>query len=87
MPAPYLSIVIPALNEEHRLPGALEQLFSFLQDQSYSSEVILVENGSKDRTLQIAQSFAERFPQMRIFQNQQRGKGLAVQRGMLEARG
>ena len=87
MPAPFLSVIIPAYNEEKRLPGAFEQLFSFLQGQAYSSEVILVENGSQDRTLQIAQSYAERFPQLRVFQNQQRGKGLAVQRGMLEAQG
>ena len=87
MPAPFLSIVIPALNEEKRLPEALEQLFSFLQAQTYSSEVVLVENGSQDRTLEIARSYAERYPQLRVFQNQQRGKGLAVQRGMLEAQG
>jgi len=75
------------LNEEKRLPEALEQLFSFLQAQTYSSEVVLVENGSQDRTLEIARSYAERYPQLRVFQNQQRGKGLAVQRGMLEAQG
>ena len=87
MPVPFLSIVIPAYNEESRLPGTLEQLFSFLQGQPYSYEVILVENGSSDKTLQIAQTFAERHPQLRVLQNQSRGKGLAVQRGMLEALG
>ncbi len=53
----FLSIIIPAHNEEIRLPRALEQAFAFLEKQDYSSEVVVVENGSSDRTLEIAQSF------------------------------
>lgn len=87
MGKPYLSIIIPAYNEEKRLPRTLEQVFGFLQKQDYLAEVIVVENGSQDRTLEIALSFCERYPQLRILQNRERGKGLAVQRGMLEARG
>jgi len=49
---PFLSIVIPAHNEEGRLLHTLKQIFSFLEKQNYSSEVIIVENGSTDRTFE-----------------------------------
>jgi glycosyltransferase involved in cell wall biosynthesis len=85
--APYLSIVIPAYNEEHRLPSTLEQVFNFVQHQPYSAEVLVIENGSQDHTLKIAQEFAALHPQIRALQEPARGKGLAVKRGMLEAQG
>jgi glycosyltransferase involved in cell wall biosynthesis len=85
--APFLSIVIPAYNEERRLPRTLEQVFHFLSGQSYPAEVLVVENGSSDRTLQIAGEFAQRHDNLRVLQEHARGKGLAVRRGMLEARG
>lgn len=84
---PFLSVIIPAHNEEQRLPTSLEQIFSFLHSQAYSSEVLVVENGSSDRTLEIAHSFSRRFPQLRVLQSNQRGKGLAIQQGMLAAHG
>jgi glycosyltransferase involved in cell wall biosynthesis len=87
VPKPFLSIVIPAYNEEDRLPHALEQVFAFLQVQAYDSEVLVVENGSRDRTLEIAQAFARSNPALKVMHNDARGKGLAVQRGMLEAQG
>jgi dolichyl-phosphate beta-glucosyltransferase len=85
--APFLSLVIPAHNEESRLPGTLEQVFAFLEKQTYSAEVIIVENGSTDRTLDIAQGFAGHYPSLRVIHTDERGKGLAVKRGMLAARG
>ena len=87
MTSPFLSIVIPAYNEERRLPGTLEQVFAFLQEQSYTSEVLVVENGSSDHTFEIAQKFAKRYEELYAFREGQRGKGNAVRRGMLEARG
>lgn len=87
MVKPFLSIIIPAYNEEKRLPKTLEQVLAFLQSQDYLSEVLVVENGSSDQTLAIAQSFSEIHPQVRVIQSQQRGKGLAVQQGMLTAQG
>lgn len=86
MASTFLSIVIPAHNEEHRLPRTLEQVFAFLARQDYTAEVLVVENGSSDRTLEIAQEFESRHPQLRVLQ-EERGKGLAVRRGMLEAHG
>lgn len=87
MTTPFLSIVIPAYNEERRLPRTLEQIFAFLDEQSYPAEVLIVENGSNDRTLEIAQMFAEQRKRLTVFTEEKRGKGNAVKRGMLEAQG
>jgi glycosyltransferase involved in cell wall biosynthesis len=84
---PFLSIVIPAYNEETRLPHTLGRLLGFLSAQSYDFEILIVENGSTDRTLEIAQEFARREARIRVFHEDQAGKGRAVRRGMLEARG
>ena len=84
---PFLSLVIPAHNEESRLPATLEQVFAFLTLQNYAAEVIVVENGSTDRTLEIAQGFASRHTQLKVIHTDERGKGLAVKQGMLAARG
>jgi dolichyl-phosphate beta-glucosyltransferase len=84
---PYLSIIIPAYNEERRLPTTLEQARQFLEKQTYPAEVLVVENGSHDRTFQIAEAFAGQYPRFRAIQEAERGKGRAVKRGMLEARG
>lgn len=92
---PFLSVIIPAHNEERRLPATLEQLFAFLEAQPYLSEILVVENGSQDGTLEIARDYAARFngaedpalPRLRVFEEPARGKGLAVRRGMLEACG
>jgi len=83
----FLSIIIPAHNEGNRLPGTLEQVIDFTQSQTYVSEVIVVENGSRDRTLEIAREFADRFPNIRVIQETAKGKGLAVKTGMIAARG
>ena len=86
---PFLSIVIPAHNEETRLPPSLAQINAYVQQQDYSFEVIIVENGSKDRTFEVAQEFADEFDHIRVIQSPDnlRGKGLAVKQGMLAAEG
>jgi len=84
---PFLSVIIPAHNEERRLPRTLEQVFNFLASQRYSAEVLVVENGSSDRTIEIARDFTRRHENLRNIQEAARGKGLAVRRGMLAARG
>lgn len=85
--APFLSIIIPAHNEEKRLPQTLEQVFAFLKSQTYSAEVLVVENGSNDRTFEVAEAYCRDHPALRVIREEQPGKGRAVQRGMLEARG
>ncbi len=87
MSKPYLSIVIPAFNEANRLPPSLEKIDAFLNGQDFSAEVVVVDNGSSDGTLEIVQSFIPKMPYLRVFHEDQRGKGLAVKRGMLEATG
>ncbi|GAB4520985.1 MAG: glycosyltransferase family 2 protein [Anaerolineales bacterium] len=87
MSAPYLSIVIPAHNEENRLPATLQQVVDFVTRQPYACEVLVVENGSRDRTWEILQTFTGRYPFVHGLQEQVPGKGLAVRRGMLAARG
>ncbi len=84
---PFLSIVIPALNEAARLPVALDKIDAFLQQQPYRAEVIVVENGSTDDTVGVVQRFARDHPYVKLFAGEPRGKGRAIKRGMLEACG
>jgi len=84
--APFLSIIIPAYNEEHRLPETLTQIDAFLGQQPYTYEVLVVENGSTDRTTEVADAFARTHPYVRVLHSRQ-GKGIAVKTGMLSARG
>jgi len=81
---PFLSLIIPAYNEEQRLPRTLTKIQSFLKDQPYESEVLVVENGSRDRTAAIAEEFSSL---VRLLREPERGKGRAVRRGMVEASG
>jgi len=85
--SPFLSIIIPAFNEEARLPHALGQVFNYIKDLPSSTEVIVVENGSTDRTLQIARDFAKTRPNLRVLHETSAGKGQAVRRGIMESSG
>jgi glycosyltransferase involved in cell wall biosynthesis len=88
MTAPQLSIVIPAYNEEFRLPTSLERIAGFLERSSGSGEVIVVDDGSHDRTGAVANSFCSRISGLKVLANGvNRGKGFSVRRGMLEAQG
>lgn len=89
MSNPFLSIVIPAHNEESRLPPSLAQIDAFLRTQAYEAEVIIVENGSRDRTYEVALDCAREYSNLRVIQSPDnlRGKGLAVKQGMLAATG
>jgi dolichyl-phosphate beta-glucosyltransferase len=84
---PFLSIIFPAHNEERRLPVTLEETARFLGNQSFTSEIIVVENGSSDQTVEVANSYLNKIKNMRVLQESARGKGQAVKRGMLEANG
>jgi dolichyl-phosphate beta-glucosyltransferase len=84
---PFLSIIIPAHNEENRLPKTLEQVFDFTQTQTYTSEILVVENGSSDNTLEVARSFQKHYHNLFVLKEPASGKGLAVRKGMLTARG
>lgn len=84
---PFLSIIIPAYNEETRIQKTLVQISNYLKMQSYSYEVLVIENGSHDRTLEIAQNFSREHPQFIVIHETKSGKGRALKRGMLEAKG
>jgi dolichyl-phosphate beta-glucosyltransferase len=83
----FLSIIIPAHNEEHRLPPTLKTIDAFLDRQPFDSEVLVVENGSQDLTAVITEAFAADHPRVHLLREHGRGKGLAARRGMLAAQG
>lgn len=89
--APELSIVVPAYNEEKRLPRALSQIrdyFAGRQSTASDIEIIVVDDGSTDGTARIVEEWARQMPSLRLVLNGgNRGKGYSVRHGMLEARG
>ena len=83
-----LSIVIPAYNEEHRIGVALESIATYLADRDRDDEVIVVDDGSTDRTADVVRSHADRFARLDVVVGERNvGKGHAVRRGMLTATG
>ena len=86
--APELSIIIPSYNEELRLPATLDKIASYIQSSRRNTEVIVVDDGSKDRTAQLAESYRGKLPNLRVLSNDvNRGKGYSVRHGSLEALG
>jgi dolichyl-phosphate beta-glucosyltransferase len=83
-----LSIIVPAYNEEQRLPPTLDRLHAFLSSQPLRYEILIVDDGSKDNTCDVVEAAMARIPNLRLVrQLPNRGKGAAVRRGMLAARG
>ena len=82
-----LSIIIPAYNEERRLPDSLPQVIDFVQQQPYPTEVLVVDDGSADKTADIVRAFQEEAPFISLIQVTHGGKGHAVKAGMLRATG
>jgi glycosyltransferase involved in cell wall biosynthesis len=90
--APYITVVMPGYNEEARLPASLECVIEFLSKQPFSSEIIVVDDGSRDRTSDIVRRRIDfslsSNTAIRLVQHQRnRGKGAAIRTGMLQARG
>jgi glycosyltransferase involved in cell wall biosynthesis len=85
---PELSIVIPAFNEELRLPASLGKIAAYVREKRPNAEVIVVDDGSSDQTAAVAESWRDRIQQLRVVSNGvNRGKGFSVRHGSLEARG
>ena len=85
---PDLTIVIPSFNEEKRLPPTLERIAAYLREKRLGAEVIVVDDGSTDRTAAVAESWKDRISGLRVVSNgRNRGKGFSVRHGSLEARG
>src|SRR6266851_6539013 len=88
VPAFQLSIIIPSFNEELRLPRSLELIAAYVNASNRSCEVLVVDDGSKDRTAEVAASFSDRIANLRVLKNgENRGKGYSVRHGLVEARG
>jgi len=84
----YLSVIIPAYNEEKRLPATLRSIKDYLGKQNYRAEVIVVSDGSTDRTNEIVLEQAKEMPNLKLIAQEKRlGKGGAVQSGMMKAKG
>ena len=87
-PPPDLSIIIPSFNEEQRLPDTLRKIAAYVRERRPNTEVIVVDDGSSDKTATVARSYQARIPLLRVLSNgTNRGKGFSVRRGSLEARG
>jgi dolichyl-phosphate beta-glucosyltransferase len=85
---PELSIVIPSFNEEVRLPASLGKIAEYIRDRRPNTEVLVVDDGSTDRTAAVAESLRDRIPGLRVISNGiNRGKGFSVKHGSLEATG
>jgi glycosyltransferase involved in cell wall biosynthesis len=84
---PALSLVIPAYNEQARLPFTLSEIETYLCRERIDCEVIVVDNGSRDATSVVVQQASLKFGGLRLLRTDRRGKGLAVRTGVLAARG
>lgn len=84
----YLSVIIPAYNEEKRLPKTLEEIDKYLSKQSYDYEILVVNDGSKDKTAEIVRGLTSAIKNLRLIDNKiNQGKGAVVRQGMLAAQG
>ena len=87
MNPPYLSVVIPAYNEEIRISQTVREVISYLQEQAYEWEVVVADDGSTDATSRLVQEVAAGDPRVRVLPLPHGGKGWAVRHGMLAANG
>jgi dolichyl-phosphate beta-glucosyltransferase len=84
----YLSIIIPAYNEEKNIEGTLSEIEAYLSNKDFTYEVILIDDGSVDHTVKKAHSFERRINNFRIIESRpNRGKGYVIRKAMLEADG
>lgn len=83
-----LSIIIPAYNEEKRLPKTLSSIAEYIKTSDMTFEVIVVEDGSTDKTIEVAKAMTSELPNLQVLSyGENKGKGFAVKTGMLAAKG
>jgi glycosyltransferase involved in cell wall biosynthesis len=88
MASPQLSIVIPAYNEGARIERTLDRVLGCVAKQGWDAEVLVVDDGSTDATVQIVEQWMERHPRLHLVKNEgNRGKGYSVRNGLLQAAG
>jgi dolichyl-phosphate beta-glucosyltransferase len=84
----YLSIVIPAYNEEDRIGTSLTKIYNFLKKRNYDFEIIVVDDGSKDKTLNLLSEYSQNIPNLIVLKNESnQGKGFSVKKGVLNSKG
>ena len=84
----YLSVIIPAYNEEKRLPKTLREINNYLKKQTYTFEIIVVSDGSSDRTVQVVKDMMPEINNLKVLDFKERlGKGFGVREGIFEAKG
>ncbi|XOB41608.1 MAG: dolichyl-phosphate beta-glucosyltransferase [Candidatus Nealsonbacteria bacterium] len=84
----YLSVIVPAYNEERRLPKTLREIDKYLRAKTYDYEIIVVSDGSKDRTVEVVRNLMAEIKNLKILDfKENQGKGFGVRQGMLEAKG
>jgi dolichyl-phosphate beta-glucosyltransferase len=84
----FLSVIIPAYNEEKRLPTTLEEIDKYLSKQTYDYEIIVISDGSKDNTVNIVRSYSLKIKNLKLIDNKENhGKGYVVRQAMLQAKG
>jgi len=85
---PQYSIVIPAYNESARIPGTLQTILSYVRAKGWTTEIIVVNDGSRDTTAAVVREIARSAPEIRLVENPgNHGKGYSVRNGMLQALG
>lgn len=83
-----LSIIIPAYNEEKRIPETLNRMLQYLKERKIDNEIIIVVDKSKDKTLEIIQTYSKNFKNIRYIYNPKKcGKGYAIKKGILSSKG
>src|SRR3990167_7810687 len=86
--SPYLSVVIPAYNEERNIKGGvLEDVYHFLNAQPYQYELLLVDDGSTDETNELLRQFVHGKKNLRVLSSEHQGKAGAVTKGVLQSSG
>lgn len=85
---PSITIVIPAYNERARLGRTLDRILDFINQEAWGAEIIVVDDGSRDQTAELVQTYARENPSVRLLSNPgNRGKGYSVRNGILHANG
>lgn len=84
----YLSVIVPAFNEEDRIVKTLREIEEYLDKKPYQHELIVVNDGSTDRTVEVISALSPEYPAIRLLDNSRNmGKGWVVRQGMLNAKG
>ncbi|PIP04380.1 glycosyl transferase [candidate division WWE3 bacterium CG23_combo_of_CG06-09_8_20_14_all_40_14] len=84
---PYLSIIMPAYNEEKNIVKSLSSIYAYLKDYDYSYEILVVDDGSFDNTAKIVQEFCKNHKGFKLVRNPHKGKGPTIWTGVMTAKG